>query len=241
MAFLQSAPPRQPFLRAPPVVLWLIGVLVALHLARISAPGDRPDALVYQFGLYPWRYSHAFLESRMADPGTLWERAIPFVSYMGLHGSWTHLVINSLWLLAFGPIVARRYGNILFLAFFLLCGVVAAMTYLALNWGDSLSVIGASGAISGLMAAGLRMLPGQTPWAVPDETPLAPLLSRQLVIFTVLWVAINLLTGITGLGMGGESGLIAWQALLGGFAAGLLLSGPFDRLRPRAVGTPLDR
>ena len=241
MAFLQSAPPRQPFLRAPPVVLWLIGALVALHLARISAPGDRPDALVYQFGLYPWRYSHAFLESRMADPGTLWERAIPFVSYMGLHGSWTHLVINSLWLLAFGPIVARRYGNILFLAFFLLCGVVAAMTYLALNWGDSLSVIGASGAISGLMAAGLRMLPGQTPWAVPDETPLAPLLSRQLVIFTALWVAINLLTGITGLGMGGESGLIAWQAHLGGFAAGLLLSGPFDRLRPRAVGTPLDR
>ena len=241
MAFLQSAPPRQPFLRAPPVVLWLIGVLVALHLARISAPGDRPDALVYQFGLYPWRYSHAFLESRMADPGTLWERAIPFVSYMGLHGSWTHLVINSLWLLAFGPIVARRYGNILFLAFFLLCGVVAAMTYLALNWGDSLSVIGASGAISGLMAAGLRMLPGQTPWAVPDETPLAPLLSRQLLIFTVLWTAINLVTGITGLGMGGESGLVAWQAHLGGFLAGLLLCAPFDSLRPRSVGAPVDR
>ena len=117
---------------------------------------------------------------------------------------------------------------------------MAAATYLALNWGDSLSVIGASGAISGLMAAALRMLPGQTPWAVPGETPLAPLFSRQLLIFSAIWAAINLLTGITGLGMGGESGLIAWQVHLGGYAAGLLLSGPFDRLRPRATGTPVD-
>jgi len=240
MAFLQSAPPREPFFRAPSVVLWLIGGLAALHLAWILVPASQQDALVYQFGLYPWRYSHAFLQSRMADPGTVWERAVPFVSYLGLHASWTHLVINSLWLLAFGPIVARRYGSLLFLLFFLVCGVAAAFTYLAFNWGGALPVVGASGAISGLMAAALRMLPGQTPWAVPGETPLAPLFSRQLVVFTAIWAAINLLTGITGLGMGGESGLIAWQAHLGGYAAGLLLSGPFDRLRPRATGTPVD-
>ena len=241
MAFLQSAPPREPFFRAPSVVLWLIGGLAALHLAWILVPASQQDALVYQFGLYPWRYSHAFLQSRMADPGTVWERAIPFVSYLGLHASWAHLVINSLWLLAFGPIVARRYGSLLFLLFFLVCGVAAAITYLAFNWGGALPVVGASGAISGLMAAALRMLPGQTPWAVPGETPLAPLFSRQLVVFTAIWAAINLLTGITGLGMGGESGLIAWQVHLGSYIAGLLLCGPFDRLRPRAVGTPLDR
>src|SRR4051812_24032463 len=65
MAFLQSAPPRQPFFRAPPVVLWLIGGLAALHLARVTRPGDQPDNLVYEFGLYPLRYSRAFLESHM--------------------------------------------------------------------------------------------------------------------------------------------------------------------------------
>jgi membrane associated rhomboid family serine protease len=75
---------------------------------------------------------------------------------------------------------------------------------------------------------------------VPGETPLAPLLSRQLVIFSAIWAAINLLTGITGLGMGGESALVAWQVHLGGYLAGLLLCGPFDRLRPRAVGAPVD-
>jgi len=241
MAFLQSAPPRQPIFRAPAVVLWLIGALVALHLARLSRPEDQADSLVYQFGLYPLRYSRAFLESHMANPGTLWARAVPFVSYMTLHGGWTHLIINCLWLLAFGPIVARRFGNLLFLLFFLICGVAAALCYLALNWGSPVPVVGASGAIAGLMAAGVRMLPGQAPWAAQSEAPLAPLLSRQILVFTLLWTAINLLTAFTGLGMGGESGLIAWQAHLGGYAAGLLLSSPFDRLRPRNVDTPVDR
>lgn len=240
MAFLQSQPPRQPVFRAPAVVIWLIGALAALHAARVLQPPERADALVYQFGLYPVRYSRAFLESHMANPGTVWERAVPFVSYMGLHGDWTHLAINCLWLLAFGPIVARRFGAGLFLAFFLICGVAGALVYLALNWGSPVPVVGASGAISGLMAAGLRMLPGQTPWAVPGQAPLLPIFSRQIVIFSAVWAAINLLAGVTGLGMGGEQGLIAWQAHLGGFAAGLLLCGLFDGLRPRPVDLPLD-
>jgi membrane associated rhomboid family serine protease len=163
MAFLQSAPPRQPIFRSPAVVLWLIGGLAALHLARISRPAYQADALVYEYGLYPLRYSRAFLESHMANPRTLWERAVPFVSYLGLHGSWTHLVINCLWLLAFGPIVARRFGSVLFLFFFLVCGLAAAAFYIALNWASPVPVVGASGAISGLMAAAVRMLPGQAP------------------------------------------------------------------------------
>jgi len=241
MAFLQSAPPRQPIFRAPSVVLWLIAGLGALHLARVSLPESQSEALIYQFGLYPLRYSHAFLESRMADPGSLWERAVPFVSYMGLHGNWTHLIINSLWLFAFGPIVARRLGSVLFLCFFLSCGVIAALCYLALNWGSPVPVVGASGAISGLMAAGLRMLPGQAPWAAQSEAPLAPLFSRQILVFTAVWSAINLVTALTGFGIGGEGGLVAWQAHLGGFFAGLFLCAPFDRLRPRDVDRPVDR
>jgi membrane associated rhomboid family serine protease len=241
MAFLQSAPPRQPFFRAPPVVLWLIGGLVALHLGRISLPGASAENAVYDYGLYPLRYSRAYLESHMANPGTLWERAIPFVSYLGLHASWGHLIVNCFFLLAFGPMVARRFGAPLFLIFFAICGVAGAVAYLAFNWASPLPVIGASGAVCGLMPAALRMLPGQAPWAEAGEAPLAPLLSRQMLVFTAVFVFANLLMGVTGIGIGGESGLVAWQAHLGGFAAGLLLCGPFDRLRPRAVGAPVDR
>jgi membrane associated rhomboid family serine protease len=240
MAFLQSQPQRQPFFRAPPIVLWLIGALALAHAARTLVSEARSRDIIYEFALVPARYSRSFLESHMADPGTLWERAVPFVSYMALHNDWTHLVINCLWLLAFGPIVARRFGAVLFLVFFIVCGVAGAGVYLAFNWASPVPVVGASGAISGLMAAALRMLPGQTPWAVPGETPLAPIFSRPILVFSAVWAAINLLAGVTGLGMAGEGGLVAWQAHLGGFLAGLLLCGLFDRLRPRAVGAPLD-
>jgi len=245
MAFLQSAPPRQPIFRAPAVVLWLIAALAGLHALRLWLPTARAQDMVYEYALIPARYSHAFVASQAglapSWPGTVLERAVPFVSYMGLHNDWTHLVINSLWLLAFGPVVARRLGPLLFLVFFLICGVAGAFAYIAFNWGSPVPVVGASGAISGLMAAALRMLPGQAPWAEPGSVPLAPIFSRQILIFTAVWAAINILAGVTGLGVGGESGLIAWQAHLGGFLAGLLLCGPFDALRPRQVGMPLDR
>jgi len=151
------------------------------------------------------------------------------------------LTINCFFLLAFGPIVARRWGASLFLIFFTLCGVSAALVYLAFNWASPVPVVGASGAISGLMPAALRLLPGQAPWAAHSDAPLAPLFSRPVLVFTVFFAVINVLTGLTGLGIGGESGLVAWQAHLGGFLAGLLLSGPFDSLRPRNVGAPVDR
>jgi membrane associated rhomboid family serine protease len=235
MAFLQPAPPRQPFFRAPPIVPGLIVVLALAHGARTMLTPDRSMAMIGDYGFIPARYSRAFLESHMADPGTIWDRAVPFVSYMGLHNDWAHLAINCLWLLAFGPIVARRFGAGLFLAFFLVCGVAGAAVHLAFNWGSVMPVVGASGAISGLMGAALRMLPGQTPWATPAAAPLAPIFSRPVVMFTLVWSAINLVAGVTGLGLGGESGQIAWQVHMGGFAAGLLLCGACDRLRPRIV------
>jgi membrane associated rhomboid family serine protease len=241
MAFLQSDPPRQPIFRAPAMVLWLIGALAAAHGARSLVSAARSQDIVFEYGLVPARYSRAFLESHMADPGTLGERAVPFFSYMALHSDITHLVINCLWLLAFGPIVARRFGAVLFLVFFILCGVAGAAAYLAFNWGSVVPVVGASGAISGLMGAAIRMMPGRiAPWMVgANEVPLQPLFSRPILMFSAVWMAINMLAAVIDLGTG-TSGLVAWQAHLGGYLAGLLLCGLFDLLRPRSVGIPLE-
>lgn len=210
----------------------LILFLVVAHVARVSIPG-LADSLISRYAFFPARYSHAFIATHhVVDSGSWFDRAIPFVSYMALHNDFTHLAVNCLWLLAFGPIVARRFGGPLFLAFFLICGIAAALAHMASNWGSITPVIGASGAISGLMGAGLRLLPTQAPWAVPGDNHLAPIFSRQIIIFTVIWFAINLAAGLTGFGLAGEQGLIAWQAHVGGYLAGLLLAGPFDYLRP---------
>jgi membrane associated rhomboid family serine protease len=234
MAFLQPQPSdpwiRQPIFRVPGVVVGLIAILAAAHGARMLAPPKLGEQLIQQYAFIPARYDALLSQHAIGD----WlAGALAFVSYMGIHNDFTHLAMNCLWLLAFGPIVARRFGNTLFLGFFLVCGIAGALTLLAFNWGSPMPVIGASAAISGLMAAGLRLLPSQAPWARPGEEKLAPIFSRQIMIFTLIWVAINLLVGLTGMGLGGESGMIAWQAHLGGYFVGLLLAGPFDRLRPR--------
>jgi membrane associated rhomboid family serine protease len=227
VAFLRETGRPQPFLRAPSVVLWLILVLVGAHALRVFAFAHDTDTIFLTYGFVPARYSHAYLEAHGINPGSFLERALPFVTYMFLHGSYMHVAINSVRLLAFGPVVARRLGSLLFLLFFLVCGIAGAAVHLACNWESAAPVVGASAAISGLMAAAFRMLPvpGHDQWR-----PLAPVFSPRILLWTGLWVVVNIIAGVTGLGTGGEVQLVAWQAHLGGYAAGLLLAGPFDAL-----------
>ncbi len=218
MAFLQSKPSREPFLHAPTSVLWLIGLLVLVHVARVVAPTALSDDLLTQYAFIPARYSGSFGTSGLLG------LTAPFISHMFLHANFVHLGVNCIWLLAFGPIVARRFGTMLFYLFFIICGLVGALTFLAFDWGSTAGAIGASGAISGLMAAGIRMYPWQ---GSLTTSPMAPIFSSQVLVFTGFWLATNLLFGLTGIGAGGEIQQIAWQAHLGGYFAGLFLAGVF--------------
>lgn len=212
MAFLQSSPPREPFLHAPASVLWLIGVLVAVHLLAMYGP--LPDSF--------WE-ALAFVPARLTEGGGL-SAYVPLISHMFLHGGYLHLTMNCLWLLAFGPIVARRYGAGLFLALFFAAGIAGALTHLAFNWGSPVAVIGASGGVSGLMGAGFRMIrwPG-----VESSKWLVPLFARPILVFSAVWLGTNLVFGMIGLG--GQE--IAWEAHMGGYFFGLIAISLVDRLR----------
>jgi membrane associated rhomboid family serine protease len=148
---------------------------------------------------------------------------------MLLHGSWTHLAINCLWLFAFGPVVARRFGSAAFVAFFVLCGVAGAALFVALDWGVNVAAVGASGAISGLMGAAIRMMDIRNPYLGAVTLRLQPLLSRGVVTFSIAFLLINLLSGYLGFLFVGAGQEIAWQAHVGGYVAGLLLAGVFER------------
>jgi len=231
MAFLRSDQPRQPLLNAPASVLLLIAALVLAHIARIAAPAPWPNDILTQFAFIPARYSAGLAG------GSLLGLAVPFVSHMFLHANFAHLGVNCVWLLAFGPIVARRFGTAIFLLFFALCGVAGAAAYLAFDWGSPGGVIGASGAISGLMAAGTRMYP----WpGSPSGGAMAPIFSRPVLLFTGIWLGTNLLFGIMGFGVGREIQQIAWQAHLGGYFFGLISAGGFDVLRAGRRAQSLD-
>lgn len=225
MAFLQdNRPSRAPLLNAPPTVLWLIGVLLVTHALRVFLPGNLPDDIIVEYSLNPARYAAAFAQGLPAD-GAL-GLFVPFITYIFLHADFTHVGINSLWLLVFGPIVARRLGTLRFLLFFLICGVAAALVHLIVYWGSPMEVVGASGAISGLMAAGMRILYGRLHGGADG---LAPIFSKPILGFSAVWIIANVVTGILRIGASDDLTLIAWVAHLGGFFAGLILIGPFSR------------
>lgn len=222
----EPAAARQPMFLVPWPVLVLIGTLATCYAAFALAPADLQEQLLRNY---------AFIPAEYGPKGDLHglRAALPFVSHMFLHGSVSHLLINSVWLLAFGTPVARRFGAGLFLPFFALCGIAGAAAQLAADWGSPIAMIGASGAISGLMGAASRMMqPGESPFAVPRgrPVPLLPLFSRQVVTWSAVWTAVNIVAGLTGMGAGQETHLIAWQAHLGGYFAGLVLVGPFAGL-----------
>lgn len=218
---------RQPMLRAPAAIWWLLAILALIYLVTAVTPLWVEEVLLINFAFIPARYSSLYLGLHGVDPGSWLAQAIPFVTYLFLHADFTHLAINCLWLLAFGPVVARRLGTPLFLALFFLCALAGSLTHLATNWGSDAPVIGASGAISGLMGASIRMLRGRIN---PYGSSLAPLFSRPIITFTLFWLGANLLAGLSGVGMDGQVRLIAWQAHLGGYFAGLIFVSVFDRM-----------
>lgn len=225
MAFLREpVSKREPLFRAPWIVLALIGLLVAAHLLRIFSPPDFSGAMLTQMAFVPARY--LAIPVNLAGFATA---ALPFVGYLFLHANATHLIVNSLWLLAFGAPVARRYRAGPFLGLFLVSGIAAALAHLASNWGSLDAAIGASGAIAGIMGAGIRVVWLTDPLGRREGWPLLPLKSRQVWTFSLFWVAANVLTGFTGLGALPGLELVAWQAHIGGYLAGLLLAGPLDR------------
>ncbi len=204
---------RQPILNIPPATKALLIANVVVHLVRLALPSDLDDAVLVTF---------AFIPARYFAPGAFgWPALIDPISYQFLHGSLAHLAINMLALLAFGAGVERRIGGPRMLSFTLICGVASALTHLIVYPSSIEPVIGASGAISGLFGAVLRFrLQGGA--------------RGGLWLLVALWIAMDVVAGVSG--MGGDGASIAWVAHIGGFVAGLLLFGPFDRHVARSVG-----
>jgi membrane associated rhomboid family serine protease len=200
---------RQPVLNLPPMVQALLILLAAVHLVRLALPQDWDWWAIETFAFIPARYSVAELFD--------WGAVVAPVTHMLLHGGWLHLIVNMATLMAFGAGVERRIGGRRLLGFAIVCGLAGAAAHY-LVYMDSLNpVIGASGAISGLFGGVLRLLAGRRQGQG----------LRALVPIVLIWVAANVAFGLTGVA-GAEEG-IAWVAHLGGFFAGLVLFGTFDR------------
>src|SRR5680860_906121 len=138
----------EPIFNVPRAVLAASAVMIAVQVIRGLLPDEIGITALLALAFIPARYSGAAAEL----PGGYLTAITSFVTYMVVHGGWMHLLVNLLWMLAFGTAVARRIGAVGFFEFSILCGVAGALTHLALHWGEMAPVVGASAAISGQMA-----------------------------------------------------------------------------------------
>ena len=263
---------REPMFNAPVVVLGLIAVLIGIYAAYSWAPEPIQDRVIRDYAFIPGRLTIGLWPDRLADlvkrlgsdrvalhqlrqiralhalggglkPWTL-------LTYAFLHGSWTHVGLNSVWLVAFGPPIARRFGGPRFLLFMAVTAVASALAHWALSPMDFSPLIGASGADSGLMGAATRfMFQPQAPLGAfgsigrpeADAIPAARLrdvfVQRRPVIFLLIWLGTNFIFGAGAQTLGFSDMPVAWVAHLGGFFAGLVLFPLFDRpFKPPPTG-----
>lgn len=254
-------PAREPIFNLPFVVLVLLAVLTLIHAARVLLVSPETDLqILATFGFVPARIGflidqravvehlnevarNSEMQGRIgqyfltyAPPGELWFTPL---SYAFLHGDWTHLIFNGVWLAAFGSPVARRFGPARFLLLGVVGTVAGAFFYLIFHLVELAPMIGASAAISAYMGAAARFVfqPGAFLFSGegPETPPLASLremlANRQTLAFVGFWFAANLLFGLGGQSFGFSSAPIAWEAHIGGFLVGLALAPLFDQRR----------
>ncbi len=241
-------PPREPIFNAPAVIVATTLLMVAIHVVRAFLPESVDQQVLLYFAFIPLRYDPSVL-AEGAVPGGLAADVWSFVTYAFLHADSTHLTVNMLWHLVFGSAVAWRFGTVRFLLFFLITAAAGAVAHLIAYSGEMVPMIGASAAISGATAAGIRFVfqmggplgmfrvQGRAAFRVPAISLVDAFKDRRVVLFLVVWAGLNLLWG-AGVGAFGGGQTIAWQAHVGGFLAGLLLFPLFDPV-PREPDTKL--
>jgi membrane associated rhomboid family serine protease len=216
---------------------------VAVHVARQIMSARADEWLLLAFAFIPARYG----ELGGLLPGGIAARYWSPVTYAFLHADVVHLIINIVWMASFGGALARRFGSPRFLLLALTSAAAGAGLHFVLYPGDEALVIGASGAVSGMMAATARFAfsPGgplaggqsSNPYEAQAEPLSASLRNPRTLAFLLVWFAVNLIFGLAGDLAPGVSGPVAWQAHVGGFLSGLLL---FPLLDPIHRGPDVD-
>jgi membrane associated rhomboid family serine protease len=229
---------REPIFNIPGVIVVMLAVMGLIHVARVLVLSPAQDnEVLWLFAFDPVRYGGVLPDGAM--PGGFGAKIWSFITYAFLHANWTHLGVNAIWFLAFGSAVARRFGAARFLMFFAVTAVAGAIAHLLAFGGVDAPVIGASAAISGTMAAAMRFAfqrggplsfrrAGENAYRVPALPLTRALREPSVIAFLVVWFGLNFVFGLWSTPLTGDNEVLAWQAHIGGFIAGLLLFGWFD-------------
>lgn len=207
--------------RSAPFVTWsLIAINVAVFLYQVSLSPAALDRFLVEYALIPGRY---FVPLPFLPEPTL-QDYLPFLTNMFLHGGWLHLILNMWTLFLFGPTVEDRMGRSRYLLFYLICGIAASTAHAYFNAASFVPALGASGAISGVIGAFVRLFPFANLIVVIPILFFPFFFEVPALLFAGLWFLMQIVPGMIELLRPSVGGGIAWWAHIGGFVAGVLLT-----------------
>jgi membrane associated rhomboid family serine protease len=208
-----GARPRFPF-----VNLMLILINVAVFIYELTL-GSNLNNFILTWGAIPKDLTTGI------DSGPLLPSGLPvyvtLISSIFMHGGWIHLIGNMVFLWVFGDNVENAFGSVKYLIFYIVCGVAATWVQIATGTGSTTPVIGASGAIAGVMGAYLVMFPGAMVRTLIFVVFFVTVIHLPAVILIGLWFLLQLFQGITSVGMDVST---AFWAHVGGLIVGAILA-----------------
>jgi len=228
---------RNPTRRAAVITAGLILANLVVFLYMLFLDRAQNEIFFYRFSVVPWEIVHAkplplsalrelFSFSLTAAPSK--QVYLPLLTSMFLHDGWMHILGNMLFLWIFGNNVEEVMGHLPFLAFYLACGVFGTLAHVAVYPSSISPLLGASGAISGVLGSYLLLYPRALVYTIVFFVVI------PVPAFVVIgsWILLQFLQGLTSIAEGMSTGT-AWFAHLGGVTAGILLTAIFYPLLRR--------
>jgi len=204
-----------PCKRYPLVNTLIIAANIIVYLFQLNL-GPELNRFLYSYGLVPARYTDSALSTLFSFSQQL---TAPF-TFMFLHGSFWHLIANMWSLYIFGDNIEDRLGPFRYLIFYILCGIASGFSHFFLNFDSTVPVIGASGAIAGVMGAYFVLYPRAKILTLIPIFIIPYFIYIPAFIFLGLWFVLQFLNAAS---TSADSASIAWWAHIGGFIFGIFI------------------
>lgn len=202
----------------PYVTYGLLAVNVAVFLIQLAMPNYGFEWFTVEYGMVP-----IVVRDVVQQPVAWLPDWANLMTYAFLHADWLHLLSNMLFLWIFGDNIEDALGHLKFLVFYLLCAILAGLAHIAFHFDGTGPLIGASGAVAGVMGAYILLYPHARVFVLFRIVIPIPLPIPALWMLGV-WIATQVFYVLVG-----SQEPVAWWAHLGGVAAGALLAIPFKR------------
>ncbi|MCL5056391.1 MAG: rhomboid family intramembrane serine protease [Actinobacteria bacterium] len=203
--------------RTTPFVNWiLIAINLYIFIREVMLPPGQLNEVYYTLGLIPASVTQLFLNG-----SAMGSVIITFFTAMFLHGGWTHVLGNMLFLWVFGDNVEDRLGHFKFLLFYLATGIIGVIAHILSNPFSEVPIIGASGAIAGVLGAYFVTFPRARVLTLLPIIIFFTIVEIPAVVFLAFWFVLQLFNGTASLG--GSANPVAWWAHVGGFLSGIIL------------------